>query len=196
AIAFCHSGDRESAEREMASVREYGDAELDIIEPMSYPDWQQAFDPLVPHGRGYYWKALLFSELTDEVLDIVVEYGARKPNVTSYAVVEQFGGAYGDVGKTDTAFWHRDIRYQVVISGAWDDPSEQERCIQWARDLHDALAPHAATNRNLNFAVVEESEKGDRVRASYGENYERLEQIKTKYDPTNFFRINNNIRPA
>jgi hypothetical protein len=122
AIAFCHSGDAESAEQEMAPVRQYGEADLDIISPMPYTTWQQAFDPLLPHGRNYYWKALLFTELTDEILDIIVEHGIKKPNETSYAVMEQFGGAYGDVGKTDTAFWARDIRHQLVIGGAWGRP--------------------------------------------------------------------------
>lgn len=196
AIAFCHSGDLESAEREMAPVRQYREADLDIISPMPYTAWQQAFDPLLPSGRNYYWKALLFTELTDEILDIIVEHGRKKPNETSYAVMEQFGGAYGDVGKTETAFWARDIRHQLVIGGAWDDPSEQENCIQWARAFHDALAPHAATNRNLNFTVVEDQERGNRVRASFGENYDRLVELKRKYDPTNFFRVNNNIPPA
>jgi FAD/FMN-containing dehydrogenase len=196
AIAFCHSGDAESAEQEMAPVRQYGEADLDIISPMPYTAWQQAFDPLLPHGRNYYWKALLFAELTDEILDITDEHGSKKPNEISYAIIEQFGGAYGDVGKTDTAFWARDIRHQLVIGGAWDDPADQEACIQWVRTFHDALAPHAATNRNLNFTVVEEQEKTDRVRASYGENYERLAQIKSWYDPTNFFHANNNISPA
>ena len=196
AIAFCHSGDPEAAEAEMAPVRTYGIADLDIIAPMPYTTWQQAFDPLLPHGRNYYWKALLFTELTDEILDIIAEYGAKKPNPISYAIIEQFGGAYGDVGKTATAFWHRDIRHQLVIGAAWDDPAEQEACVQWMRDLHDTLAPHAATGRNLNFTVVEDEERASRVEASYGENYGRLVRLKNKYDPTNFFRVNNNIKPS
>jgi FAD/FMN-containing dehydrogenase len=196
AMPFCHSGDLEEAEREMATARVFGDAELDIISPMPYTAWQSAFNGLVPHGRRYYWKALLFKQLPDEVLDICSSYGARKPNENSYIVFEQFGGEYGRKGKSDTAFWHRDIRYQIVIGGASDDPAEHERCIAWVRELHDALAPHAATGRNLNFTIVEEGERAQRVRAAYGDNYERLAQIKKTYDPTNLFRVNNNIPPA
>ncbi len=196
AIAFCHSGGLEAAEREMAPVRAFGDAELDIISPMPYTAWQQAFNPLNPHGRNYYWKALLFTSLTDDVLDIVTQHGAQRPTVTSFAIFEQFGGAYGKPGKTEMAFWPREARYQLVISGSWDDPAFQEPCIGWARGLHDALAPHALNGRNLNFAVVEQDERTDRVRASHGDNYDRLVQIKTKYDPSNFFRVNNNIRPS
>jgi FAD/FMN-containing dehydrogenase len=196
AIAFCHSGESDAAEQEMAPVRGYGDADLDIIGPYSYTDWQQAFDPLLPHGRGYYWKALLFTELTDEILDIAARHGPAKPNAISYSVFEQFGGAYGDVGITDTAFRHRDIRHQIVIGGAWDDPAEQDACIRWVREYHDALAPHAATARNLNFTVVEDDEKSDRVAASYGENYDRLARVKGMYDPGNLFRVNNNIKPV
>jgi FAD/FMN-containing dehydrogenase len=196
AIAFCHSGDLAAAEREMAAVRGFGEADLDIIAPMPYTAWQQAFNPLVPHGRHYYWKALLFGQLTDEVLDVAVRYGAIKPNPTSYAVFEQFAGAYGRRGKTETAFWHRDARYQIVIGGAWDDPAEQDGCISWAREFHDALAPHALTGRNLNFTVVEQQERTERVRAASGDNYQRLVAIKTRYDPTNLFRVNNNIPPV
>ncbi|MDQ3547922.1 MAG: FAD-binding oxidoreductase [Chloroflexota bacterium] len=196
AIAFCHSGGLEAAEREMAPVRAFGDAELDIISPMPYTAWQQAFNPLNPDGRNYYWKALLFTDLTDDVLDIVAQHGAQRPTVTSFAIFEQFGGVYSQPGKTEMAFWPREARYQLVISGSWDDPTYQEPCIAWARGLHDALAPHAMNGRNLNFAVVEEGERADRVRASHGDNYDRLVQIKTKYDPSNLFRVNNNIRPA
>jgi FAD/FMN-containing dehydrogenase len=196
AIAFCHSGDLAAAEREMAPVRGFGEADLDIIAPMPYTAWQQAFDPLLPHGRNYYWKALLFSQLNDEVLDIATRHGAIKPNPISYLVFEQFAGAYGRRGKTETAFWHRDARNQIVIGGAWDDPADQESCIRWARECHDALAPHALTGRNLNFTVVEQQETTDRVRAASGDNYQRLVEIKTTYDPTNLFRVNNNIPPA
>jgi FAD/FMN-containing dehydrogenase len=195
AIAFCHSGGLEAAEQEMAPVRAFGDADLDIISPMPYTAWQQAFNPLIPHGRHYYWKALLFTGLTDEILDIVAEHGAAKPSPISYAVFEQFSGAYGRQGKTATAFWPREARYQLVIGGAWDDPAEQETCIAWARRFHDALAPHALGGRNLNFTIVDPEERAERVRAAYGDNYERLVQVKTTYDPTNLFRVNNNIRP-
>jgi FAD/FMN-containing dehydrogenase len=196
ALAFCHSGGLDEAEREMATARVFGEADLDIIAPMPYTAWQQAFNPLVPHGRHYYWKALLFSSLSDAALDVIAQQGAIKPNPISYAVVEQFGGDYGRHAKDETAFWHRDARYQVVIGGAWDDPAEQERCITWARGFHDALAPHAAAGRNLNFTVVDQDERTPRIRAASGGNYDRLAQIKRTYDPGNLFRVNNNIAPA
>jgi hypothetical protein len=194
AMPFCHSGSPESAEREMEPVRTWSEAALDIISPMPYTAWQQAFDPFFPHGRGYYWKSLLFTELTDAVLDIVAEVGPRKPNAISSMVIEQFGGAYGEVDKTATAFWHRDIRHQSVIIGAWDDPADKEPCISWARELYTALMPHAA-NSNLNFTVLDDDEKSQRIRSSYGDNWDRLVQVKMQYDPTNFFRVNNNIPP-
>src|SRR5690606_29265634 len=90
AIAFCYSGDLDEANREMAGVRVLGDAELDIIAPMPYTAWQQAFNPLLPHGRNYYWKALLFKELPPDLLDVAVRQGASKPNPISYMVIEQF----------------------------------------------------------------------------------------------------------
>jgi FAD/FMN-containing dehydrogenase len=196
AIAFCHSGDLDEANREMAGVRVLGDAELDIIAPMPYTAWQQAFNPLLPHGRNYYWKALLFKELPPDLIDVAVRQGASKPNPISYMVIEQFGGAYGRRDKRETAFWHRDARHQIVIGGAWDDPADQERCIQWARDTHDALAPYAMLGRNLNFTVVDQDERMTRIQAASGDNYARLVEIKTKYDPANLFRVNNNIPPA
>jgi hypothetical protein len=180
----------------MAQVRMFGDADLDIISPMPYTAWQQAFNPLVPHGRHYYWKALLFTEFSDEALATAARHGAMKPNPISYAVFEQFSGAYGQHGKSETAFWPREARYQIVIGGAWDDPADQERCIAWVRGFHDAMSPYALTGRNLNFTIVEQDERSDRIRAASGDNYDRLVQIKTKYDPSNLFRVNNNIRPA
>ncbi len=196
ALAFCHSGDLDEAEREMATVRMFGEADLDIISPMPYTAWQQAFNPLVPHGRQYYWKALLFSQLDDAMLDLAAEMGKIKPNPTSYMVFEQFAGQYGRTGKSETAFWHRDARYQIVIGGAWDDPAEQDACIAWARKVHDTLAPYALTGRNLNFTVVDQDEISPRIRAASGDNWERLVRVKTTYDPTNLFRVNNNIPPA
>ncbi len=196
AIVFCHSGDPEEAEREMAPVRMFGDAELDIIAPMPYTAWQQAFNPLLPHGRSYYWKSLQFTELSDELLDTVARVALDKPTVNSFAIMEQLGAAYRSKGKRETAFWHRDARYQLVISGSWDDPTQQEACIAWARRMHDVASPFAMTNRNLNFTIVDENERTARVRAASGDNYDRLVQIKTKYDPGNVFRVNNNIRPS
>jgi FAD/FMN-containing dehydrogenase len=196
AIAFCHSGDMADAEREMADVRTFGNADLDIIGPYPYIGWQQAFNPLLPHGRGYYWKALLFDQLSDGALDTMARCGAEKPNPISYMVFEQFAGAYARKARTDTAFWPRNARYQVVIGGAWDDGADQERCIAWARATHDALSPYALSGRNLNFTVVEQAEARDRVRTAYGDNWQRLTEVKKNYDPTNFFRVNNNIPPA
>jgi FAD/FMN-containing dehydrogenase len=83
-----------------------------------------------------------------------------------------------------------------VIGGAWDDPSEQDACIRWVREVHDALAPYALTGRNLNFTVVEQEERASRVQAASGDNYARLVQVKNRYDPTNLFRVNNNIAPS
>lgn len=127
---------------------------------------------------------------------MISAHGARKPTPNSYAVLEQYHGAYGEPARSDTAFWHRDARYQIVIGAAWDDPADQERCIRWAREFYADLEPHGIQGQFLNFNVLEDRDRNERVRTSFGGNYDRLVDVKNRYNPGNPFRINNNIRPT
>jgi hypothetical protein len=153
------------------------------------------FDPFVPHGWHRYWRAVELPPLTDEAIDTLVEHAAAFTSPRSYCIVFQLGGALGRVGAEDTAYGQRDAAHNVNINAVWteDDP-EPERHIAWARDFFDALLPHAGGRVYVNFLG---DEGRDRVRAAYGErNYERLARLKRVYDPSNLFRLNQNIQPG
>jgi FAD/FMN-containing dehydrogenase len=146
-----------------------------------------------PSGRQNYWKAGNLRELTDGAIEVLAE---RAPTVMSphcQVMVLLLGGAMGRVGETDTAYCGRDAVFNVSIDNIWEDPSENEAQIAWSRAFYDALTPHLSGGVYLNWASEEST---DRVRHAYGANYDRLVALKDQYDPTNFFRKNQNIRPS
>jgi FAD/FMN-containing dehydrogenase len=152
------------------------------------------FDPLVPHGWHRYWKSVELPPLTDDAIDTLVEHASALPSPKSYCIVFQLGGALARVGEDETAFSQRGAVHNVNINAVWteEDP-DAERHIAWARDFFDAMQPHAGGRVYLNFLG---EEGGNRVRQAYGaRNYERLVELKRAYDPTNFFRLNQNIEP-
>jgi FAD/FMN-containing dehydrogenase len=149
---------------------------------------------LVPHGWHRYWKSVELPPLTDDAIDTLVDSTSRITSPRSYTIVLQLGGALARVAEDPTAFSQRDAAHNVVINAVWteDDP-EPDRHITWARDFFDALQTHATGRVYVNFLG---DEGQDRVRAAYGErNYERLARLKRVHDPTNFFRLNQNIQP-
>jgi FAD/FMN-containing dehydrogenase len=146
----------------------------------------------VPHGWHYYWKSVELPPLTDEAIDTLVEHASTLTSPKSYCIVFQLGGALSRVGEDETSFAQREAAHNVNINAVWteDDP-DAERHIGWARDFFDAMQPHARERVYLNFLGDEGPE---RVREAYGvEKYEQLVELKRKYDPTNFFRLNQNI---
>jgi hypothetical protein len=153
------------------------------------------FDPAVPHGWHRYWKSVELPPLTDDAIDTLVEHSSAFTSPRSYCIVFQLGGALGRVGEDATAFSQRDATHNVNINAVWtEEHPDAERHIAWARDFFDAMQPHAGRRVYVNFLG---EEGGDRVRQAYGPgNYERLVEIKRAYDPTNFFRLNQNIVPA
>ena len=155
---------------------------------------QSMFDPLVPHGWHRYWKLVELPPLTNDAIDTLVEHSSAPTSPKSYTIVFQLGGALARVGEDETAFSQRDAAHNVNINAVWteDDP-DAERHIAWARDFFDAMQPHAGGRVYVNFLG---EEGGNRVRQAYGaRNYERLVELKRAYDPTNFFRLNQNIEP-
>jgi FAD/FMN-containing dehydrogenase len=140
-----------------------------------------------------YWRSDFLTDLSDEAIDVVLDHFARITSPLSAVLFEQFGGAVARVGQDDTAFAHRDAEYDVVIIARWTDPTESERHIAWARGLSAALRPFAR-GVYVNYLGVDDG--ADRVRAAYRpETYARLAALKTQYDPTNLFRVNQNIPP-
>jgi FAD/FMN-containing dehydrogenase len=151
------------------------------------------FDGLYPPGLQWYWKADFFKELSDAAIATHIEHAAKLPTMHSTMHLYPVNGAAHRVSPTDTPWAYRDAEWGQVIVGVAPDASNNETLIQWARDYHDAMHPFSAGGAYVNM-MMDEGE--DRVRASYRENYDRLSQIKAKYDPDNFFRVNQNIKPA
>jgi FAD/FMN-containing dehydrogenase len=193
ALAMCWSGDPEEGARVMAPLRGFGRPLADVVAPQPFVAWQTVLDPLLAPGMRNYWKSHDFRELSDGLIDVLVEYAAKLPDPQSEIAFAQLGGAVSRVPVEATAYGHRDAQYVLNVHGRWADPAKDEQCIGWARELFRAAGPFATGGVYVNFLTQEE---GDRVRAAYGGNYDRLVRLKNRYDPTNLFRVNQNIRPA
>jgi hypothetical protein len=149
---------------------------------------------LFPKGDLYYFKSQYVDGLSDELIDELCAIAAARPSPRTFVALWHQGGATSRVGAHETPLARRDAPYLASFDAVWSDPADNERNIAWARDAWAAMQRHSSGGLYLNFAGFGE-EKDDLVRAGYGANYERLVQIKTKYDPGNLFRVNSNIRP-
>lgn len=192
----CFAGLAEEGERLLAPVRAFAPPAIDTLGPVRYAEWQSSLDWRWPYGRRYYWKSHMAPELSDGLLDAIAEYAARAPSEFSRITIEHYHGAYSRVHRRETAYWHRDANYQVIIAAGWEDPATDAAVIAWVREAHEAMSPFATNAAFLNFNVVDEDDRQARTRTGFGDNYQRLTQIKAKFDPTNLFRINNNILPS
>ena len=191
-IVVCYAGSLDEGERVLAPLRRFGSPVADTVAPIPYSAHQTIFDEAFPYGRLNYWKSSLTDELSDEVIAAVVDYAGQMPSPLSAIVIGDYHGTYRRVGKTDTAYYHRDLRYAMIITAAWTDPVESEHNIRWTRELFQVLQPHTS-----GVYVNDLGEEGEeRVRNAYGENYDRLVALKNQYDPKNFFRLNQNIKPT
>jgi FAD/FMN-containing dehydrogenase len=193
AVVCCYAGPVEEGVRIIQPLKAFGSPVLDLCEPKPYLAHQSMFDPSFPHGWWYYMRACDVAELTDEVIDITVEHSSRiQSPLTSFPIWQMGGGAVGRVAEQDTAFHGRAPGYtfNIAATTATKEGFDQER--EWVRSFWAALEPYH-TSVYVNF-LMEEGE--DRVREAYGaEKYDRLSALKRKYDPTNFFRLNQNIPP-
>ena len=190
AVAYC--GDLDQAETLLAPLHAFGQPHGAHVGRQQYADWEKAFDPLLAPGARNYWKSHNFTALTDDALDVKIEHAGRLPTPQCEIFIGHLAGAPNRVLPTATAYVPRDARFVMNVHARWDDPAQDAECIQWARALFKASAPHASGGAYVNFMTEDE---GDRVAAAYGENYERLREIKRKYDPENVFHLNQNIKP-
>ena len=193
ALIPCYVGSLDEGERLVAPLRRFGSPIADTIAPLPYVAMQQMFDPAFPPGRLNYWKSGLANRLTDEAIEAAVEYASKVPSAHTALLFAELHGAYSRVGKTETAYYHRDLQYDLIILSGWTDPADTQRNIDWTRELFAAWEPHLARAAYVND-LGDEGE--DRARSAYGGNYARLAALKAKYDPTNLFRLNQNIIPA
>jgi FAD/FMN-containing dehydrogenase len=151
-------------------------------------------DAAYPKGALNYWKSSFLARLSDEAIDTMIECFARCPTPMGQLLLEHFHGAATRIGATDTAFPHRAEGYNFLVLGEWIDPDLTEPSIAWARQTYAEMEPFVGPGRYVNY--LGDDEVGDPMPCAYGPNYRRLQELKTKYDPNNFFHVNQNIRPS
>ena len=193
ALALIYAGDPKQGEPLLAPLRKFGTPVGEHIGVQPYAAWQKAFDPLLTPGARNYWKSHNFTTLKDGLFDAVIAYIGKLPSPQCEIFFGAIGGATTRPAPDATAYAHRDAQFVMNVHGRWEDAADDKRCIGWARDFFGASAPFASGGAYVNFLTADE---GDRVRAAYGPNYDRLAQVKRKYDPNNLFRVNQNIQPA
>jgi FAD/FMN-containing dehydrogenase len=191
-VVWCYSGPREKAEEVFKAVRGSIPPAFEHVGEMPFPALQTFFDPLYPPGLQWYWKADFIGELCDDAIELHLDFARKLPTAHSTMHMYPINGAVHSVGKKDTAFNFRDVTWASVIVGVDPDPSNKDRIVSWAREYWQTLHPYSAGGAYVNFLSDDEGQ--ERVKATYGDNYGRLIEIKSKYDPANFFRVNQNIR--
>jgi len=192
-VVWCHTGTEEEAAAAMAPL-------LDVLPepllhgpaPMPHPAIQSAFDGVYPAGDQWYWRADFVKEIPDEAVEIHAKFGAEMPTWKSTMHLYPIDGAAHDVGPSDTPWSYRDATWGAVFAGVDSDPANVDAIRRWSIDYQEALHPYSAGGAYVNMMMEEGQE---RVRASYRDNYDRLAEIKAKYDPDNAFRVNQNIQP-
>ncbi|MGD9890395.1 MAG: FAD-binding oxidoreductase [Dehalococcoidia bacterium] len=193
ALLVCYNGPIEAGEAALRPLREYGPPVVDDVKPMPYKDLQGMLDEGFPAGLQVYWSGHFLTSLADEAIDVLVDRFATVSSPLNALLLEQFGGAVGRVGRDATAFDHRDAAFNLAIVARWNDPAEADQHIAWARDVWQSMRPYA-TGAYVNYLGIDDS--AERVKDAYGAGkYERLAALKSKYDPTNLFRLNQNIKP-
>ena len=193
AVAACYCGDHSEGENVLKPLRTFGPPMADTIAVMGYLQLQSMFDPFFPPGRLTYVKSNFIRALDGDSIRAIAEFAGRSPSPFSFApFVEHWHGAATRVGVADTAFPHREHTYNLMFWSNWESPSETEKNVQWTRTSWNALRPLLVEGSYGNYV----SDEGDSfAREAYGCNYDRLVALKNKYDPTNFFRMNHNIKP-
>lgn len=191
-VVWCYCGPVETGEQALRPMRGFGKPSFEHVGEVPFPTLQSFFDPLYPPGLQWYWKADYFKDLGEATVNLNVQHAAELPTPLSTSHLYLINGAVHHVKRQETAFEARDSLFAQVIVGVDPDPRNNQKITDWARAYWDGLHPHSAGSAYVNFLM---DEGQDRVRASYGDNYRRLASIKAKYDPKNFFHVNQNIRP-
>lgn len=193
ALALCYAGDPTEGEKLIEPLRGFGTAHGEHIGVQPYTAWQQAFDPLLTLGARNYWKSHNFSQLSDGVVDAIIEYAGTLPSPQCEIFVGTIGGQTARVASEAMAYSSRDAHYVMNVHGRWESAAEDERCIAWAREFFAKSQPFASSGAYINFLTQDET---DRIAFAYGATYNRLVELKKKYDPMNLFRMNQNIKPV
>jgi FAD/FMN-containing dehydrogenase len=193
-VVWTYTGSQTKAEETFKPIRAFKKAALDFVGSIPQPALQTMFDALYPPGLQWYWRADFVNELSDDAIAQHIRFGEALPSMHSTMHLYPINGAASHVGKSDTAWNYRDATWAQVMVGVDPDPANNEKTISWTKSYYDALHPYSAGGAYVNFLMGDEGE--DRVKKTYGDNYERLVAIKNKYDPGNLFRVNQNIKPT
>jgi FAD/FMN-containing dehydrogenase len=192
AFVACWAGPLDEGEAVLKPLHDVAPVVAEHVGPMPYPALNAAFDPLYPPGLQHYWKANFVKELTDDAIEAHLAHGPKVPVVNSTVHIYSINGACHRVAPDATAFAYRDATFATVIAGMWPDPAANEANIKWVRDYYDATAPLSEEGGYINFMSEDDQ---SRIKANYKGNYDRLLDVKRKYDPDNLFHLNQNIKP-
>ena len=188
----CYCGDVSIGERVLKPLRTFGQPVVDAIQHLPFPAMQSLLAASFPDGNQNYWKSTLQKELSNEAITAIVDHGNQMKSPLSFLVIECYGGAAGRIANDATAYPHRSLPWDVIFGAQWTDPLETSTHREWARRGEEMLRPFSA-NAHLSSALDVESDEV--IDTAFGSNLTRLRAIKHKYDPTNFFRVNYNIKP-
>ncbi len=194
AIVMCYIGPVEKGQSELKPLRDTTHPDVDLVQPLPYTALQSMLDEGASAGLQDYWKSDYLRELSDGAIDMIAEHTGRAESPMTQVHIHHIAGLVGRVGRDETAFGHRDSPFVLNIIAMWQDPGEKEKHVEWARNFFSEMRPFTSGGVYVNFLGDEGEE---RVRAAYGKPvYDRLVVLKDKYDPTNFFHMNQNIKPA
>lgn len=196
AIAVCYSGDLSEGEQAVEPIRNFGTPIVDLIRPSTYLEQQAILTQASPYGRQNYWKAGLSETLSDDAIQVIAEHARQVPSPYTVTVITESGGANTRVAPEATAYPHRDSPFNVMLLSAWEDPADAEANVQWTRNFSCKLRAHLTGGVYVNDLDDPRDEGQARLHEAYGANYDRLVELKTKYDPDNVFCHNQNIPPA
>ncbi len=196
-LSICYTGDFAEGEKLLAPLRTFLKPMADQVGPVNYNKLQTGADSSTPPGKPYYNKSGLMTELSDDVIDTIVDRmesapGQADPTVTSNVIIQQLGGAVGEVAADATAYVHRDAKYDFVILSGWDDPTFEKQNIAWLKEAYVEIEPHTIGFYSNHMVDSDEP----RVQRAFRSNYDRLVQLKNKYDPDNLFHLNANVKPT
>lgn len=194
AIVVCYTGSVEDGKHAVQPIKDFGEPIADAIKPKPYAEQNAMLDAGQPAGLQYYWKSEYLHEISDDAIETVIGYATGITSPNTRLALFQLGGAIQDVDDDAMAVSHRDAEYVLAINTGWKDPEDNQQQVQWTRDLWTAMRPFSTGGVYVNF--LGEDDGQNRVRAAYGaEKHARLVQLKNKYDPDNFFCLNQNIEP-
>ncbi|WP_299396173.1 FAD-binding oxidoreductase [Pelagibius sp.] len=191
-VMQCYAGAAAEGEAALAPLRGFGEPAADAVMARPFTAAQSLLDPMYAHGLRNYWTSANFDSLDTQVIDRIVGLGETLPTPQSDVTISQVGGAINDVAPDATAYPHRDAAFVLSPGARWDDPGDDETCLAWIDDCRRMLAEESGGGAYVNFIAESEG----REREAYGRNYDRLAEVKRRYDPDNLFRINQNVAPG